>query len=332
MGEKILSIVIPAYNVEKYIKTCMGSLIEREELLEDLDVIIVNDGSKDGTASIARHYADRFPLSVRAIHKINGGHGSAINEGILHAKGKYLRILDGDDWAANSGLAELISRLKTLDADMVVSPFDIVHVDTGRTESVDFNMFEYNKTYDFCDLNKHKMNVPMHAIVFKTDIFQENKIKIDEKMYYVDTEYILFPVPYVRTIVFLKDAVYQYRLGTDEQSMNFRVMQKNRRMHGKVIFSILDYYEEYKALFSNSQKEYYFGRLREMISLQTYLYLRMKETMQAKRELEEFMRRLEQYRTEECFEKKLAFLKNTSWFGFFSLSLFFKIRYMLLKR
>ena len=94
---KILSITIPSYNVEKYIDKCVQSMLV-DSILDDIEILIVNDGSKDSTPEIAKGYVEKYPQTVRLIDKENGGHGSTINAGIREATGKYFKVVDGDDW------------------------------------------------------------------------------------------------------------------------------------------------------------------------------------------------------------------------------------------
>ena len=93
MKDKILSVVIPAYNMEKYLDECIGS-ITRSEFIDSIEIIVVNDGSKDDTSRIAHNWELRFPQSVRVVDKENGGHGSAINLGARICVGKYFKILE----------------------------------------------------------------------------------------------------------------------------------------------------------------------------------------------------------------------------------------------
>lgn len=92
---KLLSIAIPCYNSQDYMAHCIESLLPGGE---DVEILIVNDGSKDDTAKIADEYAAKYPTIVKAIHKENGGHGSAVNTGIENATGIYFKVVDSDDW------------------------------------------------------------------------------------------------------------------------------------------------------------------------------------------------------------------------------------------
>ncbi len=109
--KKILTVVIPAYNIEKYIENCLDSFVI-PEVLEDLEVLIVNDGSKDRSADLAAAYEKRYPNSFRVINKENGGHGSTINRGLLEASGKYFKVVDGDDWVEREAFLRLMDCLK----------------------------------------------------------------------------------------------------------------------------------------------------------------------------------------------------------------------------
>ena len=117
--EKILTVTVPSYNVEKFLENTLDSFVD-ERVLDDIEVLIVDDGSKDKTAEIGRKYEEKYPDTFRVISKENGGHGSTINRGIGEAKGKYFKVVDGDDWVDQDGFAELIQRLKTCDADYVL--------------------------------------------------------------------------------------------------------------------------------------------------------------------------------------------------------------------
>lgn len=89
--DKVLTVIVPVYNMEKYIRQCLESLVIG-------GVLVVLDGSKDGSAEIAYEFVEQYPDTFRIIYKANGGHGSAINTGLMMASGEYVKILDSDDW------------------------------------------------------------------------------------------------------------------------------------------------------------------------------------------------------------------------------------------
>ena len=118
MGKKTLTVSIAAYNVEKFLENTLKSL-EISELLNELEVFVIDDGGKDGSLEIARHFQEKYPDTIHAIHKENGGYGSTVAYSIAHATGKYFKLLDGDDWFDKEGLLQIIKRLRTCEADII---------------------------------------------------------------------------------------------------------------------------------------------------------------------------------------------------------------------
>ena len=118
---KVLSIIIPMYNTELYVERCLDSILYNESIVEFLDVIVVDDGSNDDSLSIAKEYQKLYPDSITVVKKENGGHGSAVNAGIKRATGKYVRVVDSDDWVDINNFSSYVRRLKDEDADIVVT-------------------------------------------------------------------------------------------------------------------------------------------------------------------------------------------------------------------
>lgn len=129
--EKILSISVAAYNVASTLKETIDPFIE-SGVLDQLDIMIVDDGSKDDTAKIAQEYADNYPSSIRLISKENGGWGSTVNTGIRLAQGKYFRQVDGDDHYNAENMPAYIDALRNSDADMVITPYITYDDSTGE--------------------------------------------------------------------------------------------------------------------------------------------------------------------------------------------------------
>ena len=110
---KVLTIIVPVYNTEKYIKRCLDSL-DNKETNPKVEVLIVSDGSKDNSIKIAKEYEKKEPNTFKVIEKENGGHGSTINKGLELATGKYFRVLDSDDWVDNKNFIEYVKDLETV--------------------------------------------------------------------------------------------------------------------------------------------------------------------------------------------------------------------------
>lgn len=242
--EKLLTITVPTYNVEKYLRRCLDSLC-MENAKGKMEVLIVNDGSTDGSVEIAREYMRNQPEIFRVINKENGGHGSTINRGILEAEGKYFKVIDSDDWVDGEALDELLQYLENHDSDIVYTNFYHVDDRSGK-KTVEFPEpfpgVEYGREYRFSEI-KVDLFLKMHGYTIRTDLLKRIP-KIDEHCFYVDMEYVLFPVPQVETLTFLNLYVYQYRIGLPEQSMSIRKMKRNADDYDKVLKRLLAFYEE----------------------------------------------------------------------------------------
>ena len=122
---KLLSVTVPCYNSQAYMRNCVDSLLEGGELVE---ILIVDDGSKDDTAKIADEYAAKYPTIVKAIHQENSGHGGAVNTGIKNATGLYFKVVDSDDWVNAEAYHKILDKLEEITGgpqvlDMMISNF-----------------------------------------------------------------------------------------------------------------------------------------------------------------------------------------------------------------
>ncbi len=275
--EKLLTISIAAYNVEKYIKKCLNSFID-SSFINDIEVLIINDGSIDNTGSIADRYVKNYPNTFRLVNKENGGHGSTVNRSILEAKGKYFKTVDGDDWVDKKALKELIDFIKVTNVDVISTDYWWVNDKTKRKIKEIKNTFDkikYKKEYKFDDVCRN-IYINIHAMTIKTEILQKNKIRLDTNCFYVDAEYVLFPVPYINTIAFLPRPVYMYRLGLETQSMNLLNMQKNCGHHEKVISRIISLYNKNVETISIYKREYLEKAIAKLATSQIKIYLSYK--------------------------------------------------------
>ena len=242
---KILSVVIPTYNVEKYLRRCLDSLVYDESILEDLELLIVNDGSKDHSLEIAREYEKKYPKTIVVIDKENGGHGSTINAGLKVAKGKYFRVIDSDDWVNIDEFADYVRSLKKLDSDVVLTNYNKELLFSGKIITFDYQNLEYNKEYDLLNFDYSLLEDNyffMATSTIKTEKLRKAKLELDEKTFYVDMEFILLPFLQMETMTYLNYNIYRYFIGRADQSVNVSSLVKNRSHHEKVVRRILDFY------------------------------------------------------------------------------------------
>ncbi len=276
--EKILTISIAAYNAESDISRCLDSLIN-SGVLEKLDVVVVNDGSKDQTSKIVKEYVEKYKDSIHMIDKENGGHGSTINSSIKVAEGKYYKILDSDDWVDSNNLAKLVCYLEANNVDLVLNPYhEVAYSDHSVKKMVEMerNQLEYEIKYDIKKLSE-KCVLFMHSLTFKTDVIKKMGSIIDEHCFYVDMEYSIFPMLYVRNFVYLDYSVYQYLLGSQTQSMNIQNMIKRREQHLKVIKRLIEFYNNNESKLCINLRNIIRLRIKYAVYQQYKIYFSMSE-------------------------------------------------------
>ena len=281
---KILSITIPSYNVEKYIDKCVQSMLV-DSILDDIEILIVNDGSKDSTPEIAQGYVDKYPQTVRLINKENGGHGSTINAGIREATGKYFKVVDGDDWLNTEKLEGFLALLKEREEDVIASNFLCIQDETYDVLSkrkVASNPYAYGKTAKLDEWDVEEV-IKMHSFTIRTSILKENNITIDENCFYVDCEYVAYPMPYVKTVYFDDEYIYMYRLGRNGQSMDIKSMQRNRAMHMQVLNSLLAFYDKMPKM-TEAKKTYIEKVIGQVMENQFQIYISMGDDKEIQKE------------------------------------------------
>jgi glycosyltransferase involved in cell wall biosynthesis len=262
---KILTISIAAYNVQKYIEECLNSFIS-DQLYETLEVLIINDGSTDDTPQIAQRYADKYPQIFKLIHKENGGHGSTINTAIKFAVGKYFKPVDGDDWVDTKNLIYMVNKLKEVNVDLVITDFYNYYSNSSKKNLSSLNSKQYETEIDFNKFHPDDILL-FHNITYKTLLLKENYLSFSEKIFYEDTEFVLFPLPYVNTFYYIPVAIYYYRLEWDGQSVSIDGIIKHKNDLQQVIKNIFTFYETNKKSETNRAKCY---KTRVVLSLAFY--------------------------------------------------------------
>lgn len=229
---KRLTVIVPTYNMEALLPQCLDSILQ-STLLAAVEVIVVNDGSNDGSLGVARDYERRYPDVVRVIDKPNGNYGSTVNVALPIATGEYVRLLDADDCFDVARLGEYIEFLQRMSGvDMVVSPF----VEAGKygEHYVDYDIYsrrkyEYGVEYDadkvFGDgIIRFFM---MHSVAYRTELLREMGYRQSEGISYTDQEWVFYPLFHVRSIAFADIPLYRYNLAREGQTMDYEVQLRS---------------------------------------------------------------------------------------------------------
>lgn len=223
---KKISFTVPCYNSQDYMERCIESLLVGKD---DVEIIIVNDGSKDNTKKIADRYQKKYPSIVKVIHKENGGHGSGVNAGLKAATGKYFKVVDSDDWLDKDSLLTLLDKIgeKGINPDLFVCNYVYDHLYENTQRVMHYkNIFTENTVCTWNDLGHFKPSqyMIMHSLVYKTSVLRKSKVELPEHTFYVDNIIAYQPLPYVNSIMYLDLDLYHYFIGREDQSVNEKVM------------------------------------------------------------------------------------------------------------
>lgn len=225
---KILTIVVPTYNMEKYLDKCLTSLIiEDGELLKRVEVLVIIDGATDRSSEIAHTYQDRYPDTFRVIDKENGNYGSCINRGLKEATGKYIKILDADDYFDTDAFREYLDTIVEVDCDLILNNCDVVDEQDNVIGSFEIDFVDDNKYVRFNQIKESCLiNLQMHCSAYRTDLIRNIGYKQDEGISYTDQEWMCYPLSAVKIMYSTGKTLYKYLLGRVGQTMNIDILNE----------------------------------------------------------------------------------------------------------
>lgn len=288
---KLLTITVPCYNSQDYMERCVDSLLVGGE---DVEIILVDDGSTDRTGEIADTYASKYPTVVRVIHQENGGHGAGLNTGINHATGLYFKVVDSDDWVDPYAYKAVLNSLRSLCdggcvLDMLISNFvyekeGAKHKKTVRYTKVlpENQLFDWSETRNF-PIGKY---ILMHSVIYRTQLLRDCHLVLPKHTFYVDNLFVYVPLPYVKTMYYLNVDFYRYYIGREDQSVNESVMIKRIDQQLKVNKMMIDTYDLFK-LTDRHLRNYMISYLEIITVISTVMLMKSgtKENLEKKREL-----------------------------------------------
>lgn len=249
--EKILTVSIAAYNVANYIDETLKSCI-LDDNMDDLEVLIVDDGAKDNTAEIAQKYVDKYPNTFRLIRKENGGYGTTINSGVQNANGKYFKLLDGDDYFDNKSLGLFIEKLKAENADMVITKN--VEISSENNEKALPQRAWYK--YMGCNMAISEMAdntiISMWNTAVKTELIKNNPYEYPKRFLYTDSLFVINALSRSQSISFYDLELYYYRVDRIGQSTNINSIINHRDDMLQVYYLAKEILE--KQLYQNESK------------------------------------------------------------------------------
>ncbi len=243
---KYLTFAVPCYNSQEYMRKCIESLLAGGE---EVEIVIVNDGSKDDTISIAREYEEKYPTIVRVVDKENGGHGSGVNAGLALAQGLYYKVVDSDDWVDAEAYRKLLATIRRHEEEKDLPDLYIVNYVYEHVADNTRHVSKYDKKlpadtmtdWDGVKPFRFSLMLLMHSLVYKTEVLREQcGLVLPEHTFYVDDIYSYVPLPYTRKIYYLDIDFYRYFIGRADQSVNIVNMVKRFEMQKRVMLAMTD--------------------------------------------------------------------------------------------
>lgn len=261
---KVLTFVIPAYNSEKFLDKGIPTMIQ-SEIMDKLEIIIVNDGSTDGTPQAAEKYCAQYPDTVRLISQVNKGHGGALNTGCAAAQGKYVKIIDADDWVVTENLPAFIEALENCGSDVVLTHYHTVDISNGEIKGWKCAEGDFGIPMTFDEVleswREHKWAFTLHGITYKRDFYQNSGYVLPEKVFYEDYDFATFPCCLAKSITPLDLFIYEYRIGDVNQSVS-AANQLKRTGHTETVLA--DMLEKYRQIPYGKGKDYAAEKVQEL--------------------------------------------------------------------
>lgn len=293
---KLLSIAIPCYNSEAYMEKCVDSLLVGGE---EVEILIVDDGSTDRTAEIADAYEKRYPTIVRAIHQENGGHGEAVNAGIRNAQGLYFKVVDSDDWVNKEAYQKILKTLEELlrgpkTVDLFISNFVYEKQGATRKKVMQYrHCFPQGEVFGWNEMRHMQKGkyLLMHSMIYRTQLLQQCGLELPKHTFYVDNLFAYEPLPYVQNMYYLDVNFYRYFIGRDDQSVNEKVMISRIDQQIRVNKLMVDVYN--RGNFTNKRlRSYMFCYLDIITTVSSIMLIRAntEEALEKKKQLLEYIK------------------------------------------
>lgn len=279
MNSIILTIAIPTYNMEKWLEKNLGTYRD-ERLSGRIEVLCLNNASEDGSKEIIKRFTEKNPDIFHLIDRSNRGYGSSINDAIQQAKGKYFRIVDADDWVNTESLIELVNLLEISDIDIVLTDYRMVNLQT--LEEIPVCAAEYKVPYGEVQNSFYwpRITCPsIHNTTYKTSLLVDHGFYMQDKMFFVDEEYVIIPYLWAKDVIYYPLDIYRYQVADPNQSTSPQNRAKYWTHREKILRRLVETYklaEENGA--SRDALEYCFERIQRGIGDHfTTLYIYMQD-------------------------------------------------------
>ena len=315
---KLLTFAVPCYNSEAYMEHCIQTLLEGGE---DVEIILIDDGSKDGTAAIADRYAAEYPTIVKAVHQENGGHGEGVNQGLHRASGLYYKVVDSDDWADVAALKKVIEQLRTFSqmekpVDLLVCNYVYEHVEDNTQKVMRYtNVFPRDRVFTWEEIGRFRPSqyLLMHSVFYRTQLLRDCGLELPKHTFYVDNIFVYQPLPSVKSLYYMDVDLYRYFIGRADQSVNEKVMMGRVDQQVRITKIMIDAHDLRRVLKDKPKLGRYMRNYLAMMMTNSSIFLIMDgspEALGKKTELWEYLRRVDNGLYHKLKYRSVSFVGN----------------------
>lgn len=293
---KLMTFTVPCYNSAAYMHTCLDSLLIGGDSVE---IIIIDDGSKDDTGKIADAYAEKYPNIVRVIHQENGGHGEGINQGIRHATGKYFKVVDSDDWVNEKALRGVLHKLTRLEAtggvDLMVCNYVYEHEDPRLNSTIRYNnVFPEGKVVGWENTRRFLVSqyLTLHSCIFRTQILKDCGLELPKHIFYEDNLFVYTPLPLIHKICYMDLDFYRYLIGREGQSVAEDIIVKRWTHQMKISEEIFKAHDLTKVRQENKKLACYMYHETMCMLVIATIFTRLNKTPETEQAIQDMWERL----------------------------------------
>jgi glycosyltransferase involved in cell wall biosynthesis len=305
---KLITFVVPCYNSAGFMSKCIDSLLTVSD--RDMEIIIINDGSKDNTGEIADKYMEKHPGTIRVRHQENGGHGEGINQGLRLAEGIYFKVVDSDDWVDEAAVAKLMdfleaAREKDEFPDLIVCNYVYEQMSGEPPKTIKYtNALDAGRMLTWDDTRRFRLSqyLTLHSVVYKTDVVRQSGLNLPKKISYEDNYFVYKPLPHVKTLYYLDIDLYRYQIGREGQSVSHEVLKK-QAAHQAIVSEMIFTSHDLREIKAKNKKLWkYMSHEASFMIMLACVFLRLNESEEAEAQRRELWRKVK--KTKGCFKLK----------------------------
>ena len=296
---KLLSVTVPCYNSQDYMAGAIESLLVGGDRVE---IIVINDGSKDNTGKIADEYAEKYPDVVKVVHQENGGHGEGINQGLKHSTGKYFFVLDSDDKLFKDAFLQTLDKLEELEKDggidMFIANYFYDHAIDRKKQTIKYkSVLPQNRIFGWEETKKFKIwqCLTIHTCIFRTQIMRDINLDLPKHVFYEDNLMVYLPLRHTKRLYYMDITLYSYYIGRPDQSVQEGIMKKRCLQQKLISEKIATAYNLTELFKTDKMLASYLKHECELMLTIATAYMRLNKTDEMEKEFEDMWQKVKDF-------------------------------------